>query len=246
LPFRRDHLNLKLGLYGDDPVGPCAEGLDPGHCNQYGLNFRFSQPLLLVEGAYSYGTKDQCPSGTIKLGGWYDSGTFDDQRYPLGQNTSNNTLSIRHQGNEGVYLIIDQTIYRLPGPCNAKGVSVFGRAIVSPSDRNQVDAYADTGIVFAGMVPGRPNDGIALGFAYTGISNDASAFDRASRLAVIRNFETIFELNYAAEIVPGWIVQPVMQYIHNPGGSVPDEANGRPNQRIEDAFVLGVRTVVNY
>lgn len=243
----QDHLGFKLGVYESDPASPCAEGLDPGQCNKHGLDFRLNDPpLVLLEGAYSYGRSNACPSGTLKLGGWYDFGEFDDQRHPPGTVSPGAGHQVRHKGNQAVYAVLDQQIYFLDGPCSPKGISVFARAIVSPADRNQVDTYVDAGAVFTGLVPRRPNDGIALGVAYTGISDDASEFDRASGLAVIRNYELILELNYIGEIAPGWAIQPVMQYIRNPGGSILDDANGRPNQKIEDAFVLGLRTIVNY
>jgi porin len=241
----QDHLGLKLGIYESNPADPCSEGLDPGQCNEHGLDFRFNDPpLLFFEGAYSYDS-GKCPSGTIKLGGWYDFGEFDDQRHPPGGGFYGGR-QLRHKGNEAVYAVIDQAVYKLGPECSSKGISVFARAIVSPPDRNQVDRYADAGVVIDGMIPGRPNDGIALGVAYTGISADASAFDRARGLSVIRNYEIIWEFNYIAEIVAGWALQPVMQYIHNPGGSVPDSVNDRPDQRIPDAFVVGMRTIVNY
>ena len=75
-------------------------------------------------------------------------------------------------------MVIDQALYRFSGQCGAGGLSGFARAIVSPADRNQVDTYVDLGVVFDGWVPGRPHDGVALGVAYTGISDDASDFDR--------------------------------------------------------------------
>lgn len=238
-----DHLGLKVGIYESDPAAPCAEGLDPGQCNEDGLDFRLNDPpLLFAEAAYSYQGADACPLGTIKLGGWYDFGKFDDQRHPPGEGFP----ASRHKGNEAIYVVLDQALYRPDGQCSAGGVSAFARVIISPADRNQVDTYADVGIVLDGWVPGRPHDGIALGVAYTGISDDASDFDRTSGLSVIRDYELIFELNYVAEIVPGWAVQPVLQYIHNPGGSVPDLANDMPNQRIEDAFVVGMRSIINY
>jgi porin len=238
-----DLLGLKVGIYESDPAALCAEGLDPGQCNEDGLDFRLNDPpLLFAEAAYSYQGAHACPLATIKLGGWYDFGKFDDQRHPPGEGFS----ASRHKGNEAIYVVLDQALYRPDGHCSAGGVSAFARAIISPADRNQVDTYADVGIVIDGWVPGRPHDGIALGVAYTGISDDASEFDQASGLPVIRDYELIFELNYVAEIVPGWAVQPVMQYIRNPGGSVPDLANDMPNQRIEDAFVLGMRSIINY
>jgi porin len=123
------------------------------------------------------------------------------------------------------------------------GISVFARAIGSPSDRNQIDAYFDTGIVIAGIVPRRPNDIFGIGFGYTGISDDASAFDRDSGLSVIRNRETLLEISYTAEIVPGWTLQPDLQYIWNPGGKVPDDSGSRV---VKNAIVVGARTTINF
>jgi porin len=114
----------------------------------------------------------------------------------------------------------------------------------SPADRNQIDACFDTGIVFTGMIARRPSDVFGIGVAYTGISDDASAFDdRDSGLSVIRDHETLLEISYTAEIVPGWALQPDFQYIWNPGGNVPDETGTRA---IKDATVLGARTTISF
>jgi porin len=134
-------------------------------------------------------------------------------------------------------------IYRLPGDGDAKGVSVFARVVGSPSDRNQINVYADGGIVFTGMIPRRPNDVFGIGLAYTGISDDASAFDRDSGLSVIRNHETLLEISYTAEIKPGWTLQPDLQYIWQPGGNVPDDAG---TGAVKNAAVLGARTTINF
>jgi len=240
-----DRLTLMTAVYDDDPIGPCAEDLDPGQCNKDGLEFRLDDPpLLLAEADYSYNQGGARP-GIIKFGGWYDFGKFDDQRFDVNGGLQGITgLDPReHDGTYGIYGIIDQMVYRLPGDGDAKGVSVFARVIGSPSDRNQIDAYFDTGVVFTGMVPRRPNDVFGVGLAYTGISDDASAFDRDSGLSVIRNHEVFLEVSYTAEIVPGWFLQPDFQYIWNPGGNVPDDTGTRP---IKDATVLGVRTTISF
>jgi porin len=240
-----DRLRLMTAVYDDDPIGPCAEDLDPGQCNEHGLEFRLEHPpLLLVEADYSY-NKDAGLRGTIKLGGWYDFGKFDDQRFDVnhGLQAITGLDPLEHDGTYGLYGIIDQLIYRLPGEGDGGGISVFARVIGSPSDRNQIDAYFDTGIVFAGMIRRRPNDVFGVGFAYTGISDDASAFDRDSGLSVIRNHEALLEISYTAEIVPGWTLQPDFQYIWNPGGNVPDDTGTRA---IKNATVLGARTTISF
>ncbi|HEX9752991.1 MAG TPA: carbohydrate porin [Methyloceanibacter sp.] len=240
-----DRLKLMTAVYDDNPIGDCAEDLDPGQCNEDGLEFRLDDPpLLLAEADYSY-NKNGARPGIIKLGGWYDFGKFDDQRLDVnhGLQAITGLDPLVHDGTYGIYGIIDQMVYRLPGDGDAKGVSVFVRVIGSPSDRNQIDAYFDTGVVFTGMIRRRPNDVFGIGVAYTGISDDASAFDRDSGLSVIRNHETLLEISYTAEIVPGWTLQPDFQYIWNPGGNVPDDTGTRP---IKNATVLGVRTTISF
>src|ERR1035438_10031162 len=43
----------------------------------------------------------------------------------------------------------------------------------------------------------------------------------------IRDQEVVFEMTYAAQIAPWWIVQPDLQYLVHPGGNVPN-----PNDQI--------------
>ena len=75
----------------------------------------------------------------------------------------------------------------MPGSEEAKGVGVFARFIGAPEDRNLIDFYFDGGITFSGMIPGRPADTFAIGFAYTNISDDVSAFDVDLGEAAIRS-----------------------------------------------------------
>ena len=82
-----------------------------------------------------------------------------------------------HGDNYGFYGIIDQLLWRVPNSEDPKGIGWFGRIMGAPEDRNLIDFYADTGLTFTGMIPGRPDDAFAIGFAYTGISDDAGAFD---------------------------------------------------------------------
>ena len=239
-----DRFKLMIDVNDDKPAGSCPEGLDPGQCNENGLEFRLDDPpLLLAEADYSY-NQDGARPGTIKLGGWYDFGKFDDQRFDVnhGLQAITGLDPLEHDGTYGLYGIIDQVIYRLPGD-DGRGISVFARVIGSPSDRNQIDAYFDTGVVFTGMIARRPNDVFGVGLAYTGISDDASAFDRDSGLSIIRNHEVLLEISYTAEIVPGWTLQPDFQYIWNPGGNVPDDTG---TQAIKDATVLGARTTISF
>ena len=241
-----DNLKIMAGLWNGDPVGPCREDLDPGQCNEHGLDFRLEDPpLLLIEAAYSYNKEGSGLPGTIKIGGWRHFDDFDDLR----RNDSGGLIAgggdpLSHEGNHGLYAVIDQMIYRLPGEGDPKGISIFGRVAGSPSDRNQIDVYADAGVVFSGLVPTRPSDAIGVAFAYSGISDNASGFDRDSLLSVIRDYESVLEISYIAEVVPGFALQPDFQYFWNPGGNVPDPDD--PAKAVPNAAVFGLRTTINY
>ena len=137
----------------------------------------------------------------------------------------------------GFYGIIDQLIWRVPGSEEAQGVGIFARVIGAPSDRNVVDFYFDGGITFTGMLRNRPNDAIAVGFAYTDISDRASGFDADADEPVTRNYEALIEICYTYEIKSGWLLQPDFQYFFQPGGNVAG---------LKDAAVVGARTTIGF
>jgi porin len=239
-----DNLKIMAGLWNGDPVGPCPEDLDPGQCNEHGLDFRLEDPpLLVVELAYSYNKQGGGLPGRIKIGGWHHFGDFDDLR----RNGTGGLLGTdggdprQHNGNHGLYAVIDQMIYR-QGDSN--GISIFGRVAGSPSDRNQIDVYADAGVVFSGFIPMRPSDVFGVALAYSGISDDASGFDEDSGLSVVRDYEAVLEVSYTAQIVPGLTIQPDFQYFWNPGGHAADPDD--PTKAVKDAAVFGVRSTINY
>ena len=135
-------------------------------------------------------------------------------------------------------------LWRLPGDNPKKGVAAFARIAGSPSDRNLMDFYADAGINFVGMLTRRPDDlfGCAAAFSRTFLSSVA-AFNRDNAffkgdLAAVRDYELALELTYQAVVVPGWIVQPDMQYIAHPSAGSPDPAN--PAAGIPNAAVIGL------
>ena len=238
-----DKLTVLAAVYNGDPAGPNCTG-DPQRCNSDGLDFRLDDPpLLMIEGQYKY-NQDHL-AGTVKFGGWNHFGSFEDQRFDSGGAlmTVTGKAALVHGDDYGFYGIIDQLIWRVPNSEDPKGVGWFGRIMGAPSDRNLVDFYADTGLTFTGMIPGRPDDAVAIGFAYTGISDDAGAFDVDSGETISRNYEALIEICYTYQINPGWSVQPDFQYIFQPGGGVPDDGG---TKAVDDAIVLGARTSINF
>ena len=59
----------------------------------------------------------------------------------------------------------------------------------------------------------------------------------------MRDYETVFELDYSARIAPWWTIQPDIQHVIHPnGGQSPTD----PMQRIGNAFVAGIRSTVKF
>src|SRR5215210_3895118 len=239
------NVSLLLALFNGDPAGP---GLgDEQLRNRYGLNFRVRDPPLIIGEAqfrWNQGTDYGGLAGTVKLGGWTHLGEFDDQRFAndgsLLADPTGSGIATKRRGNFGLYGIVDQQIYRPPRGDPGRGVWVFSRASVSPSDRNLVDRYIDGGIVFAGLIPNRPADRFGTSVIYTRFSDGVRGFDREQMIFTelpqpIRDYEANLEFTYLAQIVPGWTVQPELQYIWHP--------SGRPGR---DAKVGGLRSMWKY
>ena len=233
-----DKMGLMVGVYNGDPAPPCASD-DPQVCNPHGLDFELDDdPLLMVEGVYRYNREGRLP-GAVKVGGWNHFGTFEDQRFDSG----GALIAVTGEPGKpldndwGLYGIIDQLIWRVPGSEDPQGVGIFARVIGAPEDRNLIDFYFDGGFTFTGMIKNRPNDAFAIGFAYTNISNQVTAFDVDFGEPVARNYEALIEICYTFQVNPGWSIQPDFQYIFQPGGNVAG---------VKDAAVVGARTSISF
>jgi porin len=234
-----------LAIFNGDPAGPCAG--DPDTCNRHGLNFRLRDPAFMIGEAQfrtNQGKDDTGLARTVKLGAWTHMGQFNDQRFANDgtslANPAGSGVPAQHRGDYGIYGVIDQQIYRPRGGAADSGISVFGLGSVTPSDRNLINVQLNGGIVFAGFIPHRPQDRFGASVVYSRFSGTARAFDQdtidfSGVPGIVRDYEANFELTYAAQIVPGWTIQPEFQYIRHPNGVA-----GR------DAKVLGIRSVVNF
>jgi porin len=243
-------------LFNGDPGGPGIG--DPQVRNPHGLDFPIDgPPLLFTEFQYLYNQEKHASelAGSVKLGAWHHFGDFDDRRLgndgmSLASPTSNG-MPARLRGNSGIYGIIDQQIYRPPGGDAETGIAVFSRISASPSDRNLIDFYLDSGMTFSGVIASRPNDNFGASFVYGRISNGARALDQdrivlTGQPFLVRNYEMTLEFTYQAQIVPGWTIQPDFQYVFRPGGNLANPNNVAANLPIKDAAIFGVRTNVHY
>ncbi len=239
-----DRLTLLLGLFNGDPSGSRLFSADP-YSNQIGDHngtaFRVKDPPLLIgEAQYAYNqdkTADGLP-GTIKVGYFHHFGEFP------AYDQFTNPAPATYRGNDSVYGVIDQALYRKPGT-DDQGASAFLRVTGAPSDRNLIDLYLDAGIAYKGLIPGRPDDTFGIAGGYGRISPSVSQGDVANGAApLVRDFEAVIEVTYQYTVVPGFSLQPDFQYLIHPSAhGVADPANGRP---IKDAAVFGLRTTIHY
>ncbi len=238
-------VSLLFAVLNGDPAGP---GLgDPELRNRYGLNFRVGDPPFFIGEAQlqrNTGKQDTGLATTLKLGGWGHTGPFIDKRF-ANDGTSladpaGSGVPLRHDGNFGVYAIMDQQLYRPPGGDALSGISVFGRVSASPADRNLVSAQIDAGVVFAGLSASRPYDRFGASVLYARFSDRVRGLERdiiafTGQPVPIRDHETNLELTYMAQVVPGWVVQPVVTFIWHPSGNA-----------ARNATVAGVRSILRY
>ena len=247
---------IMAGVFNGDPAGRGI--LDPQKRNRHGLDFCLQDPPFLIgEAQYGYNQgKDAAGlAGTVKIGAWQHFGRFDDQRFGTDglslANPLSNAIARRKRGDSGIYGLIDQQIYRLPGDDATKGIGVFARVSASPQDRNLVDLYVDGGVTFSGLFASRPDDAFGASFAYTRISDRAASLDKDSiafgaTARPVRDYEGLIEVTYQAQILPGWTAQPNFQYIFHPGGHVPNPGIAGGATPIRDAAVFGLRTSIKY
>lgn len=248
------NLTVLAAVFNGDPAGPGPD--DPQSRDRYGVNFRVSDPPLFIneiQYAYNQAKNAQGLPGTVKLGGWYHAGLFNDQRFAangLSQadpNASSTPAQLR--SNYGLYSVFEQMLVRFPGDDDSRGIGAFVRVSTAPSDRNLIDFYADGGLNIAGPMTWRPHDKIGLGFSYARISDRARELDRdfavlAQGARPVRDYEALLALSYLAEIKTGWTMHPTLQYIVHPGGGY--VLDGGAPKAVGNAVVVGLRTVLKF
>ena len=207
----------------------------------HGLDFSLrsnSDIFTIGEIGYHHGDENDTTSlvGNYKFGGYYDAGKFPDlyqENVFLGSDLS---PQVNHQ-NYGLYLLVDQQIFREDDEKHRQGLIPFAGVTFAPANINTFPFFFLTGIIYHGPVPGRDRDTVGLGLAYGQFSHDLQRAQRASQQTDgLQCFEMIIELTYQYEVTPHLILQPDMQYVLRPNGT----------GRIPNAFVIGAQVAINF
>lgn len=237
--------SVQGAVYNGNPLG----GDDN---NSNGLDFPVNDGVLaIVEASYTSAPKGGL-SGTYKVGAWYNSESFDNLSTAAnGVSLADPTASgpLRQSGMYSLYAMVDHQLWAKPG-ADGQGLSGFLRVAVAPEqDRSPVTFYVDAGLAYTGLLPGRPQDILGLGFAYAGMNSSLADLDRATNAfsgvdGPVQDYEAVIELTYQAAVTPWLTVQPFFQYVIHPGGNVPNPDGTDPTQAMGNAAVFGVRSAV--
>ncbi len=258
-----DPINILVGVFNGAPAKNTMG--DAQQVNASGTEFpTHGGTLTFVELQYTYpavGSMELPGAGaplgrTYKIGAWYDSEKFDDERLddhgaPLASPASDG-VPRAHRGDYSIYAVADQMIWRQAEDPN-RSVSLFARVMGAPqAERNFLSFSANLGVTYHDPVANRPDDTFAVGLGYAKVSTAVTAADLDAASAAhlvdptlyspVRHDETYVEATYQYQLRPWWQIQPDVQYVFDPGGGVVDPNN--PANRVKNEFVLGVRTNV--
>jgi porin len=256
-----DPLTLLAGVFQDNPPGgPFNDDPQLRGSSAWGgnfLNLATTGALFIAEAQYAV---NQAPDpnhpeglpGTYKLGAWFDTAAFPNQRYATDGLSLADPMSTgvaqMEQTNFSIYGVVDQTIWRASGG-SQQALGVFTRVMAAPDDRNLISFSANGGATLNAPLQGRDKDTLGLGFGVARVSSFASALAQdtafyTSTSMPIRSTETFIEATYQCQVTPWWQLQPDFQYVFRPGGGIPDPDN--PSIRVGDEAIFGLRSVVTF
>jgi len=256
-----DAVNVLVGVFSGSPV--TNNSGDPQRQNASGTSFPLhTGKLIFTELQYVYPSLgsmvypgDSAPlSRTYRIGAWYDSEVFPDQRFDVNgvslASPASNGTPLGHRGDWSLYAVADQMLWRHPTDPNHT-VNAFARVMGAPeADRNFISFSMNAGVVVHEPFRYRPDDtfGLGMGFArvssrVAGLDTDAANFSAAANPGgyfPVRSSETYIEATYQYQVRPWWQLQPDVQYVVNPGGGVIDPSAS--THRIQNELVFGLRT----
>lgn len=131
----------------------------------------------------------------------------------------------------GLYVLGEHGLYRDPDGMGE--LSGFARIGTAADAVNRLHLSLGGGLVYQGLLPGRPDDVVGVGMAH---ARNGSPYLQMRREegSPLERAETVLELTYRAEVGPVFSIQPDLQWVKNPGMD--------PGK--EDALVFGLRGYV--
>jgi porin len=253
-----ENATILAGVFDDNPGGGAFND-DAQRLDHAGTKFNLNTGALLI-GEFQYAVNEPAVGqmvtgsqpasgglpGTYKIGFWYDTGAFPDQRFGTDglslANPDSDGNPFPHQGDYSLYAVADQTIWQSAAD-TARNVNVFGRIMGAPDAQNLIAFSLNGGVTLAAPLPGRDNDQAGIDVGIAKVSRRAAGLDRDGG-ATPRGTEALLELTYQAHVTPWLNLQPDLQYVVNPGAGIADPAD--PSRHLRNEFVAGMRAGITF
>jgi porin len=238
---------ILAGAFGDNPGGGAFSD-DAQALDATGAKFNLKTGALFIA-ELQYALNAPPPSGlpgTYKIGFWYDTGFFPDQRYgtdglSLAAADSDGRPRM-HKGNYSVYGVIDQTVWQSASD-GSRNVNIFARIMAAPDAQNLIGFSFNGGFTLAAPLPGRDDDQAGIDAGVGRVSSRSAGLDR-DQGTMVRGGETLVEMTYQAQVTPWLQLQPDLQYVVDPGAGLVNPDNNM--RRLRNEFVAGVRAVTTF
>ena len=223
-----------------------SEERDPYTMDPTGFTFHLGGPVLATEAGYMH-DPPKAPDSTFTMGKEpfitdSETGNYPGvYRFGAGYNPHNFTdllTGVSSPGNYILYAQADQAVYRMgnAGVDRNRGLDLTYSEDYAPGDVTQYSHQIWAGARWIGPARGRwSKDSIGLGYVRTAVGSharEASLANGGPKLTA----EHLVELNYAANITPWLLLQPVGQWFVKPAGDATRQA----------VFVVGFRTKVTF
>ncbi len=152
--------------------------------------------IMELTHSYSIGGRP----GDIQNGVWYTSA-----------NQADSFGGPAHRDSYGYYFGADQMLFAENGD-PTQGLAAFFIYSYAPEERSAINHHYASGLVYRGLLPRRDGDVFGMGLSNVDFSNPATNPER----------ETVIETFYKAHLCGSFFVQPAIQFIDNPSGTLDD------------------------
>ncbi len=228
IPFPDKGLGLVLyynpiqwWYFGAGVVDAAANARESGfHTTFHNENDYFS--------VYETGITPQLNSDNGPLQGAYRIGLWNDPQ-PKG----NTDAAKNRKYDVGYYLSFDQMLAKEnDDPEDGQGIGAFARYGYADGLRNDITNFLSFGFQYQGLLDGRDDDVLGVGFAQGCISNAADTTYTATH-------ERVIEVYYSVQVTPWLNISPSLQFVGNP------KADEAPTPA-KDALVFGIRAQTTF
>ena len=181
-----------------------AAGIGDGSAvaTQTGFKTIFRKPtsaFIAVETglAASFKSGEKELTGAYRAGLWYDSS--EKEHFRTGQ---------AKRDDVGFYLSFDQELYREKSvnSNDYQGLGAFFRFGLADPNRNDIKQFYSAGLQYTGLVPGRDEDLVGIGYAYSRAGNNPDFKGKN---------EQVLEVYYNAKVTDWCNISPNFQYLKN-------------------------------